>query len=64
MKIEEIERENKIRFIKKFAKLNLMDVCREAHITRQAIYRGKMSESTINEVVEIITRKIADLWEK
>ena len=62
----EIEKENKIRFIKKFAKLNFADILRKVNISRQAIYRGpcKVSPKKIDEIVDEISKGIADLWEK
>lgn len=63
---EQIEKENKIKFIKKFAKLNFANVLRKVKISRQAIYRTpcKVSIEKINEMVEEISKEIADLWEK
>lgn len=62
----EIEKENKIRFIKKFAKLNLANILRKVDISRQAIYRVpcKVSVDKVNKMVEEITQEISDLWEK
>lgn len=60
----EKDREQKLEFVKKFAKLNLKDICLKAGISRQAIYRGKISDAKLDIVVDIITNRIADLWEK
>ena len=62
----EIEKENKIKFIKKFASMNLTKICAKVGINRQGLYQVpcRVSMETINKIVEEITKEIADLWEK
>lgn len=60
---EIVEKELKIKFIKKFAKLNLTDVCKKVGVARQSIYMGEISLEKLNRVVDEISCEIADLWE-
>lgn len=59
-----VEKEMRIRFIKKFAKLNLTDVCKKVGISRQLIYTGEISLEKLNRVCDVISEELADLWEK
>ncbi len=61
---EIIERENKIKFIKKFSALNLKRVCKNANVSRQAIYQGEITLQKLDAVVDEIIKEISDLWEK
>lgn len=63
---KEIEKENKIRFIKKFASMNLTKICRKVGIKRQGLYEVpcRVSLETINKICDLITEEISDLWEK
>ena len=63
---EKIEKENKIKFIKKFASLNLTKICAKVGINRQGLYQVpcRVSMETVNKIVDEITKEIADLWEK
>lgn len=54
-------KEEKIIFVKKFSRLNLSNVCMRAGVSRQTIYHGDISESSLNEVVKIIIKDIKDL---
>ena len=54
-------KEEKIQFVKKFSKLNLSNACMRAGVSRQTIYHGDISESTLNEVIKIIIKDLKDL---
>ena len=54
-------KEEKIKFIKKFSKLNLSNVCLRAGVSRVSIYHGEISESKLNDVVKVIIKDLKEL---
>lgn len=60
----DIEKEKNLNFIKKFSKITIAKVCKNAGVTRQNIVTGTASKEKIKKVREEIESEIAKLYLK
>lgn len=57
-------REDKINFLRNFAKLNLSKICLDLGISRQVIYSKEISDEKLDLTVKKLIEELNSLWEK